>query len=157
MYETGRVPREGVLGIWDRLVNLSEQIPMWLILLTTRIGVAMIFLKSGMTKTTRGLNVADGTFTLFEYEYALPVIPPDIAAYLATYAEHILPILLIIGLFGRLSALGLLGMTLVIQIFVYPNLWDIHLFWAGALLLLVSKGPGAISLDAMIVRFMDRK
>ena len=78
MYETGRVPREGVLGIWDRLVNLSEQIPMWLILLTTRIGVAMIFLKSGMTKTTTGLNVADGTFTLFEYEYALPVIPPDI-------------------------------------------------------------------------------
>ena len=157
MYETGRVPREGVLGIWDRLVNLSEQIPMWLILLTTRIGIAMIFLKSGMTKTTTGLNLADGTFTLFEYEYALPVIPSNIAAYLATYAEHIFPILLILGLFGRLSALSLLGMTLVIQIFVYPNLWDIHLFWAGALLLLVAKGPGAISLDAIIVKFMDRK
>jgi putative oxidoreductase len=157
MYETGRVPREGVLGIWDRLVNLSEQIPMWLILLTTRIGIAMIFLKYGMTKTTTGLNLADGTFTLFEYEYVLPVIPSDIAAYLATYAEHIFPILLILGLFGRLSALSLLGMTLVIQIFVYPNLWDIHLFWAGALLLLVAKGPGAVSLDAIIVKFMDRK
>lgn len=157
MYETGRVPREGVLGIWDRLINLAEQIPDWLILLATRIGIAMVFLKSGMTKTTSGLEIADGTFTLFEYEYALPIIPPDIAAYLATYAEHIFPVLLILGLFGRLSALALLGMTAVIQIFVYPALWDIHLFWAGALLLIVSKGPGMISLDTLIVRFMDRK
>jgi putative oxidoreductase len=117
----------------------------------------MVFLKSGMTKTSSGLEVADGTFTLFEYEYALPIIPPDIAAYLATYAEHLFPILLILGLFSRLSALALLGMTAVIQIFVYPNLWDIHLFWAGALLLIISKGPGLISLDATIHRFMDRK
>ena len=157
MYETGRLPREGPMGIWDRLVNMAEQIPMWLVLLATRVGIAMVFLKSGMTKTSSGLEVADGTFTLFEYEYALPIIPPDIAAYLATYAEHLFPILLILGLFSRLSALALLGMTAVIQIFVYPNLWDIHLFWAGALLLIISKGPGLISLDATIHRFMDRK
>jgi putative oxidoreductase len=157
MYETGRIPREGPMGIWDRLVNMAEQIPMWLVLLATRVGIAMVFLKSGMTKTSSGLEVADGTFTLFEYEYALPIIPPDIAAYLATYAEHLFPILLILGLFSRLSALALLGMTAVIQIFVYPNLWDIHLFWAGALLLIISKGPGLISLDATIHRFMDRK
>lgn len=157
MYETGRIPREGVLGIWDRLINMAEQIPMWVILLATRVGIAMVFLKSGMTKTTEGLTLADSTFTLFEYEYALPIIPPDIAAYLATYAEHILPILLILGLFGRLSALGLLGMTAVIQIFVYPIFWDVHLFWAGALLLIISKGPGLLSLDAAIGRFMDQK
>lgn len=157
MYETGRIPREGVCGIWDRLINCAEKIPMWIILLATRVGIAMVFLKSGMTKTSEGLNLADSTFTLFEYEYALPIIPPDVAAYLATYAEHIFAILLIIGLFSRLSALGLLGMTLVIQIFVYPTLWDIHLFWAGALLLIISKGPGLVSLDAAIGRFMDRK
>ena len=153
MYETGRIPREGVMGMWDRAMNLAERIPMDLILLAVRIGVAMIFLKSGMTKTTEGLTLADQTFVLFEYEYALPIIPHDIAAYLATYAEHILPIMLIIGLGGRLAALGLLGMTAVIQIFVYPNLWDIHLFWAGALLLLIAKGPGMVSVDWVLAKF----
>lgn len=153
MYETGRIPREGVMGIWDRAMNLAERIPMDIILLAVRIGVAMIFLKSGMTKTSEGLTLADQTFILFEYEYALPIIPHDIAAYLATYAEHILPIMLIIGLGGRLAALGLLGMTAVIQIFVYPNLWDIHLFWAGALLLLIAKGPGLLSVDGILAKF----
>lgn len=150
MYETGRIPREGVLGIWDRGMNLAERIPMDLILLMVRIGIAMVFLKSGLTKTTEGLTLADQTFVLFEYEYALPLIPHDIAAYLATYAEHILPALLIVGLAGRLAALGLFFMTLVIQIFVYPDLWDIHLFWAGALLLIVAKGPGMVSLDKAV-------
>lgn len=157
MYETGRIPREGVMGVWDRALNAAERIPMDLILLAVRVGVAMIFLKSGMTKTSEGLTLADQTFVLFEYEYALPVIPHDIAAYLATYAEHIFPILLILGLAGRLSALALLGMTAVIQIFVYPNLWDIHLFWAGALLLIIAKGPGLISVDRLIAQFAGGK
>lgn len=153
MYETGRIPREGVMGMWDRAMNLAERIPMDLILLAVRIGVAMIFLKSGMTKTTEGLTLSDQTFVLFEYEYALPLIPHDIAAYMATYAEHILPIMLILGLGGRFAALGLLGMTAVIQFFVYPNLWDIHLFWAGALLLVIAKGPGLVSIDWVIAKF----
>lgn len=153
MYETGRIPREGVLGVWDRAMNAAERIPMDLILLAVRVGVAMIFLKSGMTKTSEGLTLADQTFMLFEYEYALPLIPHGIAAHLATYAEHILPALLIVGLAGRFAALGLLGMTIVIQVFVYPHLWDIHLFWAGALLLLIAKGPGLISIDGIIAKF----
>lgn len=157
MYETGRIPREGIFGLWDRLANLAERIPMCLILLATRVGIAMVFLKSGMTKTTTGLEIADSTFTLFEYEYALPLIPVDIAAHLATYAEHIFPALLIMGLFSRFSALALLGMTAVIQIFVYPNLWDIHLFWAGALLLIIAKGPGRVSLDAVAAKYLDGK
>ena len=157
MYESGRIPREGVLGLWDNAVNLVERIPMDVILLAVRIGVAMIFLKSGMTKTSEGLTLADQTFVLFEYEYALPLIPHDIAAYLATYAEHILPVMLILGLGGRLAALGLLGMTAVIQIFVYPNLWDIHLFWAGALLLIIAKGPGLISIDKGISMVLDKR
>lgn len=152
MYETGRIPREGVLGVWDNAMNVAERIPMALVLLAVRVGIAMIFLKSGMTKTSEGLTLADQTFVLFEYEYALPLIPHEIAAYLATYAEHILPIMLILGLGGRLSALGLLGMTAVIQIFVYPALWDLHLLWAGALLLIIARGPGMISIDWGIAR-----
>lgn len=152
MYETGRIPREGVLGVWDNAMNLAERIPMALVLLAVRVGIAMIFLKSGMTKTSEGLTLADQTFMLFEYEYALPLIPHEIAAYLATYAEHILPIMLILGLGGRLSALGLLGMTAVIQIFVYPALWDLHLLWAGALLLIIARGPGMISIDWGLAR-----
>lgn len=152
MYESGRIPREGILGVWDHLANAAERIPMALILLAVRVGVAMVFLKSGMTKTSEGLTLADQTTMLFEYEYALPLIPPDIAAYAATYAEHIFPILLILGLASRFAALALLVMTAVIQIFVYPGLWDIHLFWAGALLLIMARGPGMISVDWAISR-----
>jgi len=123
-----------------------------LILLAVRVGVAMIFLKSGMTKTTEGLTLADQTFILFEYEYAVPLISHVTAAYLATYAEHILPIMLIIGFGARIAALGLLGMTAVIQLFVYPALWDIHLLWAGALLLIVARGAGLVSVDRLIAR-----
>jgi putative oxidoreductase len=152
MYETGVIPREGVLGIWDRALNWANRIPMDIILLAVRIGIAMVFLKSGMTKTSEGLTLADQTFVLFEYEYALPLIPHEIAAYLATYAEHIFPALLIVGLGGRIAALALLCMTAVIQFWVYPALWDIHLLWAGVLLLIVARGPGRIALDALIQR-----
>lgn len=157
MYESGRIPREGVFGLWDRAINCAEKIPMSVILLAMRVGVAMIFLKSGMTKTTEGLTLADNTFMLFEYEYALPLIPHDIAAYLATYAEHILPALLIVGLASRFAALGLLGMTLAIQFLVYSHLWDVHLFWAAALLLIIAQGPGKISIDWLIGRALERK
>ena len=153
MYESGRIPREGLAGVSDRALNLADRIPMDLILLMVRIGIGMVFLKSGLTKTTTGLELADQTFTLFEYEYALPLIPHDVAAYLATYAEHILPVLLILGLGGRIAALGLLGMTIVIQVFVYPQLWDVHLLWAGALLLVIAQGPGRISIDKAIAHF----
>jgi len=155
MYESGRIPREGLAGVSDRALNLADRIPMDLVLLMVRIGIGMVFLKSGLTKTTTGLDLADQTFTLFEYEYALPLIPTTVAAYLATYAEHIFPIMLFLGLGGRIAALALFGMTLVIQIFVYPDLWDIHLFWAGALLLIVAKGPGRISVDWAIARLAD--
>jgi putative oxidoreductase len=151
MYETGEIPREGILGIWDRLINWADRIPMAVILLAIRVGVAMVFLKSGFTKTTEYLTLADQTFMLFEHEYALPLIPYEIAAYAATYAEHILPIMLIIGLGGRLAATGLLCMTLVIELLVYPQqYWDIHLFWAGALLLVMAKGPGFFSFDKIV-------
>ena len=93
------------------------------------------------------LTVTDSTYALFRDEYKVPLLPPQIAAHLAAYAEHLFPIPLAFGLFTRLSALGLLGMTVVIQLFVYPDAWPTHLSWAGLLLYLVARGGGVVSLD----------
>ncbi|OYX02570.1 MAG: DoxX family protein [Caulobacter vibrioides] len=115
--------------------------------LIARLGVAAIFLLSGRTKVEGFLHITDGTYALFETEYALPLIPFDLAAQAATYAEHLFSILLILGLFTRFSALAFLGMTAVIQIFVYPDAWSTHLSWTGLLLLLIARGGGRFSLD----------
>lgn len=77
----------------------------------------------------------------------MPLLPPDLAAHLATYAEHALPILLVLGLLTRPAAIGLLLMTAVIQLFVVPTGWPTHLLWAGPLVYLIARGPGAASLD----------
>jgi putative oxidoreductase len=115
--------------------------------LVTRIAIASIFLLSGRTKVDGLLTVNDTAVTLFREEYRLPLLPPELAAHLATYAEHLFPLLLIAGLFTRVSALALLGMTAVIQIFVYPDAWPTHLSWAALLLYLVGRGPGRVSID----------
>ena len=80
----------------------------------------------------------------------LPLVPPEIAAPMAAFAEHALPILLVAGLFTRFAALGLLGMTAVIEIFVYPDAWPTHLSWAGLLLPLIALGGGRLSLDRLL-------
>jgi len=128
---------------------LPRLIPQSLQLLLARIGVASVFLLSGRTKVEGLLTIKESTYALFEYEYALPLIPPELAAQLATYAEHLFPLLLIAGLFTRLSAAGLLGMTLVIQAFVYPAAWPTHLCWTALLLPLVVYGGGPLSLDGL--------
>lgn len=102
------------------------------------------------TKVEGWLTVTDGTYTLFRDEYKLPLIPVEIAAHAAVWAEHLFPLLLLLGLFTRLSALALLGMTLVIQLFVYPDAWPTHLSWAGLLLYLVGRGAGTLSLDRLL-------
>lgn len=117
------------------------------LLLVARLGAAAVFFLSGRTKVEGFLTIADSTFDLFRYEYALPGIDPVVAAYAATYAEHLFPVLLVIGLFTRLAALALLGMTAVIQVFVYPDAWPTHLSWAAILLPLVARGAGRWSLD----------
>jgi putative oxidoreductase len=151
-----RPASNGVMEAVNGVIYLMEQIPMSLILLLARIGVGMVFLVSAKTKVvdwalidavTFNLTLADNTFVLFEYEYALPILPFELAAYLATYAESLLPLLLFIGLFTRLAALVLFGMTMVIQIFVYPGHWSEHAFWAAALLLVMARGPGMVSLE----------
>ncbi len=122
-------------------------IPHDLLALCARISLAAIFWQSGQTKVTGWLQVTDGAIALFETEYALPLIPPVWGAHLAAYAEHLLPVLLVLGLFTRLGALALLGMTAVIQIFVYPLAWPTHLNWAMAMLYLIAHGGGRWSVD----------
>jgi putative oxidoreductase len=118
--------------------------------LVARFGVAGVFFLSARTKVDGLLQVSDSTYSLFADEYALPLIPSDLAAHLATYSEHLFSILLVLGLFTRLSALAFLGMTLVIQIFVYPDAWSTHLSWTGLLLLILAKGGGRFSLDRVL-------
>ncbi len=118
-----------------------------LLALAARFSIAGIFFLSGRTKVEGLLTVTDGTYGLFRDEFKVPLIPPEIAAHLATYAEHLFPVLLVVGLFTRFSALALLGMTAVIQIFVYPDAWPTHLSWAGLLLFLIGRGGGTLSLD----------
>ena len=95
-------------------------------------------------------QVTDLAITLFREEYKVPFLPPELAAHLGAYTELTMPIFLALGLLSRLAALPLLGMTAVIGVFVYPGAWDTHLTWAALLLLIVARGPGALSIDALI-------
>lgn len=135
---------------YGRLTALTQRIPEDLIALVARLGVAGVFFQSARTKVDGLIHITDGTYTLFREEYHLPLIPPDLAAHLATYAEHLFSILLVLGLFTRASALAFLGMTLVIEIFVYPDAWPTHLSWAGLLIYLVARGGGRFALDRLL-------
>jgi putative oxidoreductase len=128
----------------------ASLLPLSLLLLVQRLGIAAIFFLSGRTKVDGLLTVNDTAFELFRTDYALPFVKPEIAAYAATYSEHLFPILLVLGLFTRFSATALLLMTLVIEVFVYPDAWPTHLSWAGLLLPLIALGGGRISLDRVI-------
>lgn len=138
------------LPVYGRLTGLLDRVPSSALLLVARLGAASVFFLSGRTKVDGFLHVTDSTYMLFESEYALPLISPHVAAHLATYAEHFFPALLVLGLFSRIGALGLLGMTAVIQIFVYPDAWSTHLSWAGLLLPILCLGGGRFSLDWLL-------
>ncbi len=128
-------------------------------LLFVRVAFAGIFWRSARTKVDEGswLSISDTTYFLFDEEYAGLPLPSDIAAPLATYAEHLFPILLVLGLFTRFSALALLVMTMVIQIFVYPEAWwSVHMIWAALALILIVRGGGAISLDALLLKMRGK-
>lgn len=128
----------------------TARIPDDLLLFVARLGIAAIFFQSGRTKVEGLLTITDGTYELFRTDYALPLVPPGVAAHAATYSEHLFPILLVLGMFTRPSALALLGMTTVIELFVYPDAWPTHLGWAGLLLPLIVRGGGAWSLDRLL-------
>jgi putative oxidoreductase len=144
----------GLRGLVNRLADmLTRLVSQDLLGFVARLGIGAVFFYSGRTKVEGVLSVTDSAVALFADEYKLPVLPPDVAAHLAAYAEHFFPLLLVLGLLTRVSALALLGMTAVIQIFVYPDAWPTHLSWAAILLLLAGRGAGAWSLDrALAIR-----
>lgn len=134
-------------------IAFLERIPTGLVQLTLRGGLAGIFWSSARTKVDGLLTVSDNTYYLFEEEYRLPFIAPDFAAHLATYAEHLLPVMLVLGLGSRFAALGLFVMTLAIQLFVYPDAFlSTHLGWFALALAIMARGPGRISIDHLISR-----
>jgi putative oxidoreductase len=137
-------------SIVARAASLAgRSLPMPLLLLVQRLGIAAVFFQSGRTKVEGWFTIPETTVELFRSEYALPVLPPEVAATLAAGAEHLFPMLLVLGFLTRLSAAALLGMTLVIQIFVYPDAWPTHLSWAGLMLPLIALGGGRWSLDRL--------
>ena len=145
-----------VTTLYNRAVALVSN--PWMDQLTfimVRVSLAGIFWRSGRTKVVEGswLSISDTAKFLFQEEYKAVPLPPELAAYMATYAEHLFPILIILGLFTRLSALALLGMTMVIQIFVYPEAWwSVHVIWVSLALVLIVRGAGRFSIDTLLVK-----
>jgi putative oxidoreductase len=139
----------GIAALIRRFNAAAGLIPYDVVALAARLFPAVVFWQSGRTKV-EGLSIKDSTWFLFQDLYALPLIPPAWAAVLATVAEHLFPVLLVLGLLSRLSALGLLAMTAVIQVFVFPEAWVTHGLWAAALLVVAAQGPGRLSLDHVL-------
>jgi putative oxidoreductase len=144
-------PTAGLRGAWNRIADLlTSLVSHGLLALAARLAVGAIFFLSGRTKVEGFLTVSDSAYTLFREDYKVPLLPPEFAAHMATYAEHLFPVLLVLGLCTRLSALALLGMTAVIQIFVYPDAWPTHLSWAVLMLYLIGRGAGPLALDRVL-------
>lgn len=149
----------------EQFIDLLGAIPDSLIAALGRFSIAAVFWKSGQTKVQGfAIDIVSGDFSLgvphlsdsvvelFRSEYKLPLVPPELAAPLAAFAEHLFPLLILIGLATRLSALALLVMTLTIQLLVYPDAYPTHGVWAAVLIFLIARGPGVFSLDHLIAR-----
>jgi putative oxidoreductase len=141
----------GIAGLIASIIGLMQSIPMSFITLCARVFPAAVFWLSGETKVD-GFHLKDSAVALFQEEYALPLIDPTIAAYMAAFAEHFFPLLLVIGFASRFAALALLGMTAVIEIFVYPDAWPLHGVWATCFLIVIARGAGVFSLDYLIAK-----
>jgi putative oxidoreductase len=137
--------------IIQRVIATMDRIPYWSIALAARIFPAAVFWQSGATKVA-GFHLKPSAIALFQNEYRIPLIDPTIAAYMSAFSEHFFPILLVVGFATRFSALALLFMTAVIEIFVYPGAWPTHGVWATCFLVVIARGPGRLSLDHLIAR-----
>jgi putative oxidoreductase len=132
----------------NRFVRMLDGVPYTLLALPLRAAVAVIFWNSAMAKLANW----DTTIALFTDEYQLPLLPPELAAYMAVTIELTAPVLLVLGLLTRATALVLLGMTTVIEVLVYPQAWPTHIQWAAMLLILLCRGPGELSIDYLVRR-----
>ena len=149
---TATGPSSRVPGIFEQVRAALDAVPYGLLALPLRLAVATVFWNSAMAKLANW----DTTLSLFADEYRLPLLPPEIAAYAATTIELTTPVLLVLGLLTRPAAFVLLGMTAVIEIFVYPQAWPTHIQWAAMLLVLLCRGAGALSIDHLLRRRIDR-
>jgi len=153
------------IKFFENSIQFFQRIPDSLIALIGRISIAAIFWLSAQTKIEGfALNFLTGEITLgwphlsasaidlFRDEYHLPFLPPEIAAPMAAFSEHVFAALMLIGLASRFSALALLGLTMVIQIFVYPDAYPTHGVWATVLLFIMARGPGIYSVDYLIAK-----
>ena len=131
------------MNLIQRLIGALERVPYSLLAIPLRLAVATVFWNSGTTKLANW----DATLQLFEDDYKVPLLPPDLAAHIGASIELSTPILLVLGLFTRPAALVLLGMTTVIEVFVYPLAWPTHIQWAAMLLVLLCRGAGNWSVD----------
>jgi putative oxidoreductase len=140
--------RETPVRLFRKALATVERFPLSVLLLMSRVGVGAVFFKSGLVK------IASWTATvqLFAFEYQVPLLPPEFAATLAASIELTAPVLLFLGFGARFAAAAMLGMTLVIQVFVYPANWAEHLTWASLLALVLTRGAGAISIDHWLGR-----
>ena len=134
-----------------RVIRWLDGVPYSLPAIPLRIAVATVFWNSGMTKLANW----DTAVALFADEYHVPLLPPELAAYMAATIELTTPVLLVLGLATRPAALVLLGMTTVIEVFVYPQAWPTHIQWAAMLLVLLCRGPGKFSLDHLMRRHFE--
>jgi len=132
----------------ERVIRWLESVPYAVLAIPLRLAVATVFWNSGTTKLANW----DAALALFTDEYKVPVLPPELAAYMAATIELTTPVLLVLGLFTRPVALVLLGMTTVIEVFVYPEAWPTHIQWAAMLLVLLCRGAGAFSVDHYLWR-----
>jgi|RhiMetdeSRZDD1v2_1073273.scaffolds.fasta_scaffold20425_8 putative oxidoreductase len=140
-------------GAYASLLALADRIPLSLVQLAGRVAIFNVFWNSAHSK----LASWPVTLQLFALEYRVPLLPPDIAATLATAAELGGSALILLGLFTRFAALALLGVVAVIQLFVFPGHWSEHLLWASLLLLMLARGAGVVSLDHAAGRFLFAK
>jgi putative oxidoreductase len=140
--------RMSAVSLAGHAIRWFDCIPYALLAIPLRLAVATVFWNSAQSHLANW----DSTLYLFETDYALPFLPPGPAAYLAVTIEVVTPILLVLGLLTRAATLVLLGMTTVIEVFVYPEAWPTHIQWAAMLFVLLARGPGKLSLDWLIRR-----
>lgn len=148
--QSAPTPPRSLVALAGHIIRRLESVPYTLLAVPLRFAIATIFWNSAMTKLTNW----ETALALFTDEYKVPVLPPEITAYMAVSIELSGPVLLVLGLATRPTALVLLGMTTIIEVFVYPEAWPTHIQWAAMLLILLCRGPGWLSIDHWVKQWL---